>query len=393
MLSSFVGTPVNDPRSVLGAQKRRLALNHQWYRLAAICVALTGGCTSAPPAHYQGNPFDEPMDSQESQGNGLPGGSAEVSPTPSSGARIWVPVNAVNHPHSDPAAVAFGVPADAAPIETMQQPSEVASQLASADGADEIFDEAIRIGAGGDIDGQIELLAISGRRGNAHAFYELARMYLNGAGAAKSPDAALGYLNQAMGMGHVESSRVLGWLYTMGSGVEQDVEYGRRLLEQAAETSVRAQREYGMALANLREPNLNDLERGLELLRAAAVAGDAQAERAYESLLAGEAEKNVVVAPRAPSSHRSGSLRERALDGDVEAMYEFALRVSLGKIPDPNPEFTAYCWYSVAASRGHAKAAIETRALSGVRTLADRAEPGRTDAAIAAIIEQIGGGH
>ncbi|MGP0171018.1 tetratricopeptide repeat protein [Pseudomonas sp. NCHU5208] len=250
---------------------------------------------------------------------------------------------------------------------------------------DEILIEAHRVGDLGDVSGEVELLSVAGSRGNPQAFYELARIHLNGEGVSKSPEAAVAYLNQAMGMGHDESTRVLGWLYVMGTGVARDLEYGKLLLAKAAETSVRAQREFGMSLANLRSPHLDDIEQGLELLQRASQAGDAEAAAAYRSVFAGEPKAQDVAPARvvATAPVPATPVKERALRGDVVAMYDYALAVSLGKAKEPDAQFFAYCWYSVAASRGHKLAAAEARSLSGVRTIADRESPGRTDRCIA----------
>ncbi len=366
-------------------------MNHRLSPLAVVCLALAGGCASTPPAHFHGNPFDEPERPAVRPAPSPVPDPVRASAAPLSPPRIWVSVADTHDVPADP--LVFAVGQESAPVDTLQESMEDPAGRGLTGRGDEVFDEAMRIGAAGDVQGQLELLAISSGRGNPEALYELARIYLNGAGVSKAPDTAIAYLNQAMGMGHVESSRVLGWLYVMGTGVDRDLEYGRLLLDKAAQTSVRAQREYGMALANLREPNLDDFEQGLELLQSAASSGDEQAEAAYQALLSvGPGDVAHVTAPMRDDDLEPFSLKERALKGDVAAMYEFALNVSLGKIPDSNPEFTAYCWYSVAASRGHARAALETQSLSGVRALADRAEPGATDRAIDAINARISGG-
>jgi len=265
--------------------------------------------------------------------------------------------------------------------------------------SDEVLQEARRVGATGDVSGHISLLEQAGYMGNPDAFYELAKIYLTGAGVEKAPDAAIGFLNQAMNMGHAESTRVLGWLYVMGSGVGKDLAYGEMLLGKAAEKSVRAQREFGMALTNQRVPHLNDMERGLEYLKLASSAGDSEAAKAYEAafsprtggqnVAATNTESTPLLAPANAAAPRQAvrdggtGLEERGRSGDTTALYQYALNVSLGRIrTEGDPQFKAYCWYSVAAARGYGPAKEEMKSLAGIRTLADKRSPGRMDACI-----------
>lgn len=277
--------------------------------------------------------------------------------------------------------------------------------------AEEVLQEARRVGRAGDVAGQLSLLEQSGYMGNPDAFYELAKIYLTGIGVEKAPDAAVGYLNSAMNLGHSEATRVLGWLYVMGSGVGKDVAYGEILLAKAAETSVRAKREFGMALANQRVPHLNDMERGLEYLKSASEAGDTEAAKAFEAAFtakpasAGEPAPTTVLNEVAATTMRSDEARPRQAirdggdeleqlgrTGDTSAIYQYALNLSLGRIrTQGDPQFKAYCWYSVAATRGYKPAREEVRSLAGVRTLADKKYPGRMDACIAELNAAIDG--
>lgn len=274
-----------------------------------------------------------------------------------------------------------------------------AHDAGSRGGSDEVLQEARRVGATGDVAGHISLLEQAGYMGSPDAFYELAKVYLTGAGVEKAPDAAIGFLNQAMNMGHAESTRVLGWLYVMGSGVGKDLAYGEMLLAKAAEKSVRAQREFGMALTNQRAPHLNDMERGLEYLKLASSAGDSEATKAYEAAFTPRANgRNVAAtntgstpllaatntaAPRQAVRDGGTGLEERGRSGDTTALYQYALNVSLGRIrTEGDPQFKAYCWYSVAAARGYGPAKEEMKSLAGIRALADKRSPGRMDACI-----------
>ncbi len=352
------------------------------FYIAPLCLAISAGCSNSAP-QYQGNPFDEPVAAPQAAAVQKVQ-RTPVRPLP----RAPLPEAAqiAERPPLEPsgAAVSFAAPVSQAPVVGQSSaviagsPSNVQAPVVE----DEILVEAHRVRDAGDVSGEIDLLSVAGSRGNAQAFYELARIHLNGEGVAKSPEAAIAYLNQAMGMGHDESTRVLGWLYVMGTGVAPDIEYGKRLLAKAAETSVRAQREFGMALANQRVPHLDEIERGLEMLQKAALAGDAEAASAYSAVFAKTESPQAIEPARRPATPAE-PLKERALRGDVGAMYDYALAVSLGKVHEQDAQFMAYCWYSVAASRGHAQAAVEARTLGGVRVMADRAEPGKTERCIA----------
>lgn len=381
--------------------------------LCLLAIAVTGGCASPP--EYTGNPFDEPL--------------AVRSDPASQPARYKPEPVAADHPRvlDAPARIeTFDAPVEPdvqifalgeAPtsIVSVPEPSDddVSShgQIGDAGGggeAVEILQEARRVGATGDVDGQISLLEQAGSRGNTEAFYDLAKIYLTGAGVKKDPDAAVGYLNAAMGLGNSEATRVLGWLYVMGTGVGKDVSYGSMLLAKAAETSVRAQREFGMALTNQRLPHLNDMERGLDYLRTASAAGDADASRAYTTAFSPRSVPPgaaiAIDVPSAPSPRADAtlqretvqngglSLEERGRSVDLEAVYQYALNVSLGRIrTGGDPQFTAYCWYSVAAARGYGPAREEVKSLAGVKTLAEKQSPGRMSACIAELNASIDG--
>lgn len=378
--------------------------------LCLLSAALTAGCSSKDHV-YQANPFDEPVKvavrstapvvvPPEAAPSGPP--TLESAPT---GQTL---------PQGDGVEVfaAGDVPytAVSVPISVDSNPGQVPGAPITSSVEDQVLAEARRVGALGDVAGQVELLQQAGNMGNAGAYYDLAKIYLTGQGVPKDADVAVSYLNSAISLGHAESARVLGWLYVMGSGVPKDVDYGKLLLERAAETSVRAQREYGMALANLRTPHLDDMGRGLELLKTAADAGDEAAIKAYQSAFSpaptAEAvsdvaparvseqpavQREAVAAPRRSVADGGGSLKAQALGGDLASMYQYALNVSLGKIADPDPQFTAYCFYSVASSRGYKLADDEVRSLAGIKTLSDKKTPGRMARCIADLNNSIAG--
>lgn len=375
--------------------------------LCLLAAAITSGCSTHSQQYSTGNPFDEPLAAPEVPSRAI----IQAPPTRSSLAALPLPVEPQPSPQqirstrdTDVQVFALG-DAPYTPV-SVPMPAEGPSDeklsslaMGSRGESDEVLQEARRVGATGDVAGHISLLEQAGYMGNPDAFYELAKIYLTGAGVEKAPDAAIGFLNQAMNMGHAESTRVLGWLYVMGSGVGKDLAYGEMLLGKAAEKSVRAQREFGMALTNQRVPHLNDMERGLEYLKLASSAGDSEATKAYEAAFSPRAAgQNVAAtstgsapllapanaaAPRQAVRDGGTGLEERGRSGDTTALYQYALNVSLGRIrTEGDPQFTAYCWYSVAAARGYGPAKEEMKSLAGIRTLADKRSPGRMDACI-----------
>ncbi|MGE8065193.1 tetratricopeptide repeat protein [Pseudomonas sp. NPDC089569] len=371
--------------------------------LCLLAAAITAGCAGTD-RQYHGNPFDEPV--VRSQPQQLPPPITKVKDLP-------VAVPAINPPQeTEPEVVESNVQvfaAGSAPYSSISTPS-LEPAVASTEGvtgpADEILAEARKVGASGDVPSQIGLLEQAGFLGSGQAFYELARVYLNGEGVKKDPETAVGYLTKAAGMDHVESIRVLGWLYLLGTGVPKDAAYGEQLLAKAAQTSVRAQREFGQALTNQRLPHLNQMERGLEMLKQAADAGDAEASQAYAKAfspgpytakaagpVANEQSPVAISSVSSRQSVRDGGeeLKQRGLSGDAEALYQYALNVSLGKIPAADPQFTAYCWYSVSSAMGYKPAAEEVRSLAGVKHLADKQSPGRMESCIGDLNRTISG--
>lgn len=274
----------------------------------------------------------------------------------------------------------------------------------------EMIAEANRIGSLGDARGKADLLMQAGYSGDAQAFYELARMYQDGQ-LPKDETAMVGYLTQAQSMGSVEASRVLGHLYVLGHGVPSDAKYGRQLLAEAAKTSIRAAREYGLMLTNQRQPYLNDIELGLSYLQSAASRGDADAAHALAMAFqeAGRDADALVALANAETLGDSGAvqvsggstgaattsrpltIKERAMRGDPSAAFDFAQQVLIRKIPTSDPMFTGYCWLSVAEKLGHPKAKSELSLIQGVRYTSDRDHPGRMDQCISDLHYQITG--
>jgi TPR repeat protein len=379
-------------------------------RLSVLTLSILAGCTN--PTVREGNPFDERLAAHDHASQvavdqrvapALPlRRAAHESPKPGFAEQAKKP---------NAEAVIISTPAQATTFNP--EPNEVPISAApSLDSAQMAMAEAKRLGAAGDQDAMLELMQQSAFMGNYDALYELARIYQNGIGVPKDMGLAIAYLTTGDGYGHLESTRVLAWNYLLGNGVPQDQNYGVMLFEKAAAGSTRAKREYGMLLANLVKPGLNDSEKGIMLLRQASDAGDPEASfRLSEALSArgqaSEAETARTLAIsrgyQVPSTTqgpiltqlgvtsevKAEELKSRALAGDTNAIFNYANGLLLGKYPSIEAEFDAYCWFSVAMERGHPKAKGELLAIQGVKTSADAKTPGRLDQCVADLHQAI----
>jgi TPR repeat protein len=347
---------------------------------------LLGGCTATNNYDVGPNPFDEPE-----QKRTLSAGSGTLPAKPfaaHASKAIHMPSSA--SPESElTGAVAFAIPAGQdRSIET-----QGGSGLASGK-TQEMIAEANRLGSIGDNQGKAELLSQAGFSGSAEAFYALARMYLDGT-LPHDMDQALHYINLSHSAGYVEATRVLGMLYLRGQGVQVDEQYGRKLLALASKNSPRAAREYGLLLMNLQKPFLNDPVLGMEYLRDASDRGDTEAAAALGSAMGQAAgTEGSIPAVQAPSPRSSSpyeQLKARAMRGDALAMYQYAQKLLIGAIPISEPEFTAYCWLSVADQLGNGDARKELALISGVRAISDSKSPGRLDQCIDDLHYQVSG--
>lgn len=363
-------------------------------RLTVLPIALTilVGC-SATTNNYDSteNPFDEPVKPRSE-----PQAVIQHTRTSAPTSPHVEPAGAVQRPLIDEA---IAIPA---PVRSDQKIEVGPDPDAVSPRAQEILDEANRIGADGDVAGKAELLTQAGYSGSPKAFYDLARMYLDGTLPKDMPQ-ALKYISLAHEDGYDEATRVLGMLYLRGQGVPADERYGRLLLEKASKHSVRAAREYGQLLANLSTPQLNDLELGIQYLRDAADRGDRDATLSLAKALAkagltdeaarADVAARALVPSASPAAPKSVGIKEQALRGDSQAMFTYAQQILLRKIPSSEPEFTAYCWYAVAEQLGNTEAGKELGFIRGVRTINDRKSPGRLDQCISDLHYQVRGGN
>lgn len=355
------------------------------YPMLSLSLAILAGCSTTNNYDPAQNPFDEP------------------SITAPEAFKSHQPTKMAILPHDRAIEAADGPPgsyeAIAIPVTPDRQIEVVEGSASESPHVQEMMIEANRIGSLGDLVGKAELLSQAGYSGSSKAFYDLARMYLDGSLPSDMPQ-ALKYVTLSHDAGYAEATRVLGMLYLRGQGVPADERYGRLLLEQASKSSVRAAREYGLLLLNRQPPHLNDANLGLEYLRKAAELGDADAAKALsieiERIAGAERDEQVLAAssidaPTQPSNTPAASLKQRALQGDAGAMYAYAQQVLLRKIPAQEPEFTAYCWLAVAETLGSKEASVELGFIRGVRSLSDTKSPGRLDQCINDLHYQVRG--
>lgn len=354
-----------------------------------LALAILSGCSAPNNYDSTANPFDEPVRPV-----------ARTSATP----LLTLPSPA-EHPRNDQASQPQRVATDevvtfAAPDEPLAFTAATPDAISVSPHAQEMTDEANRLGSLGDVQGKADLLTQAGYSGSPKAFYDLARMYLDGT-LPKDMTLAVKYITMAHEAGYDEATRVLGMLYIRGQGVMTDVAFGRKLLEQASKASPRAAREYGQLLTNQSQPNLDEPELGMQYLRDAADRGDRDAALSLSNVLAkaGRADEarqltaqaDALPMPAKLGSTPDGGIKERALRGDTSAMFTYAQQVMLRKIPASDPEFTAYCWLYVAKDMGSREAANELGLISGVRSLSDKKQPGRLDQCISDLHYQISG--
>ncbi|EPL61622.1 hypothetical protein B382_14448 [Stutzerimonas stutzeri B1SMN1] len=353
--------------------------------LAVPLSFLLGGCAATNNYDNASNPFDEPEQRQPiSAGIAIPPRSSAVTTAPP----IQKPSSASSGGEMV-GAVAIAIPAgqDRA-IETHGGSVQANPHI------QDMIAEANRLGTMGDYQGKAELLSQAGYSGSSEAFYVLARMYLDGT-LPHDMDQALHYINLSHSAGYAEATRVLGMLYLRGQGVPADESYGRKLLELASKSSPRAAREYGLLLMNLQRPHLNDPSLGMEYLRDASVRGDSEATVALGKIFGNEvgleASVHSIQATGPAPALRNDQLKASAMRGDASAMYQYAQKVLIGAIQSPEPEFTAYCWLSVAQMLGSDEARKEIALIRGVRTISDTKAPGRLDQCIADLHYQVSG--
>lgn len=128
-----------------------------------------------------------------------------------------------------------------------------------------------------DYESLVAHLTTAANYGSGGAHYELARLYIEGIHVPRNMNAASVHLNAAAGLAFNEGQRVLGRMLIRGDLDMKDVDRGFALLQQAAQSSVRAKRELGMLYAGLLPSPIKNLALGRSLLVEALQLGDQEA--------------------------------------------------------------------------------------------------------------------
>ncbi|MEG0868861.1 MAG: hypothetical protein RSG77_17655 [Hafnia sp.] len=276
-----------------------------------------------------------------------------------------------------------------------------AAQSPALSSRDVMLQDAYRAEERKDFASALALYTSAADQGSDQAHYELARIY-----AQSQPQdlvASNQHLIRASELGNAEATRVLAWQYLRGAGVEKDAVKAASLFDKAAESSVRAQREAGMLYANafVGYP-LNDNAKGLQYLRSATAAGDAEAAfYLYQNLTQSgvatpESDSAMVLAiqkeyPKAlfvaggfamkkgKYEQASQVYLKAAMRGDADSMYAYANNVLLKRFPSSDRELEAYTWFSIAADKQHQESMNELKAQQGLKKMLERTQPGRLD--------------
>ncbi|RMN17161.1 hypothetical protein ALQ64_03144 [Pseudomonas cannabina] len=264
------------------------------------------------------------------------------------------------------------------------------------------LDDANAAKARGDVAQYISLLQQAADQGNPQAHYDLAKVFTEGTIAVRDLEKANEHLRVAAEFGYPEAVRVIGWQLIRGDTGPADLQAGTDLIERAAQSSVRAQREAGMLFANLYQYHLNDPAKGKIYLAMASDAGDSDASFQLGKLYHDEG-NDLEAVPRLSVAAGQGNTRAmkllRQIDPtatatgmstpsadntsgarpDSERLYQQANAIILRSGRTLEQEARAYAMFAVAHDQGHQLAGTELKALSGVKTLMDEQDPGWLD--------------
>jgi len=227
---------------------------------------------------------------------------------------------------------------------------------------------------------------------DADGLYDLGRRYMEGNDIEKSEVLAVHYLELSAELGKDEAKRVLGLIAIRKNPADAQA---LAMLEEAAQTSNKAQMQLGFMYSNLAEPKLNDAAKGLSLLEQAYQGGNADAAFFLSKLyqrdgrtqdaqtamsfaadhgsLKAQSEKARLLASSGKSSQAGEYYLAAAQQGDASAMYEYANGLIIqkfqstmkGRFAHP-AEIEALAWFSIAEEKGDVRAAEEVKNLQGV---------------------------
>jgi TPR repeat protein len=241
----------------------------------------------------------------------------------------------------------------------------------------------------------IMLLEQASSEGSAKANYLLAKHYTKGDVVPKDEARADAYLQLADSMGYSEATRVIAWNLLLDSKIDE----GKTMMERAAKTSVRAQRDLGLLYLGVYKPDLADPATGHQYLQQSYQNGDAEAAfqlakqmgpqtaQGNEALrFASQHGHPKALLMQAENALKAGnpllareSFEASAQGGNVDAMYKLANNINIGKISSSNKELEAYIWFAVAKKSGNELATEELKALAGIKQVLDKKHPGDVD--------------
>lgn len=222
---------------------------------------------------------------------------------------------------------------------------------------------------------------------DADGLYSLGRQYIEGDGVDQNAAIGEHYISLSAELGKDEAKRVLGLIR-----LRRDVSDAEALamLEEAAETSLKAQMQLGFLYANQAQPHLNDKAKGLALIEKAYRGGSGEAAYYYSRIVAStdlhasqeamsfavaQGFSKALLAAAKSSESRQGSAElylRAARSGDPAAMYEYANGLLIRKYKptltgfDHPAEVEALAWFSLASDQGNGLATTEVGNLKGV---------------------------
>lgn len=222
---------------------------------------------------------------------------------------------------------------------------------------------------------------------DADGLYSLGRQYIEGDGVEKNESIGEHYIGLSAELGRDEAKRVLGLIRIRRNPADTEA---LGMLQDAAQSSTKAQMQLGFLYANQAEPHLNDPDKGLALIEKAYRGGSAEAAFYYSRLIAStdpqsssealaySAAQGFGKALLANAKAQGGSMRSADLylhaarSGDASAMYEYANGLIIQKFKptltgfEHPAEVEALAWFSLASDHGNSLAATEVKNLKGV---------------------------
>jgi hypothetical protein len=217
--------------------------------------------------------------------------------------------------------------------------------------------------------------------------YAMGRKYIEGDGVEKNDAIGEHYIGLSAELGKDEAKRVLGLIRIKRNPSDSEA---LSMLEDAAQTSLKAQMQLGFLYANQAEPHLNDARRGLDLIENAYRGGSAEAAFYYSRLVSrsnaqasseamafavaqGYSKALLASAKAQGNSKGAADLYLRAArSGDAGSMYEYANGLLIRKFSptltgyDHPAEVEALAWFSLASEHGNSLATTEVNNLKGV---------------------------